>query len=474
MAKATIFYSWQSDLSNKTNRTLIQDALEKAARELRKDDSLGVEPVIERDTQGLPGAPDIHTAIFKRIAACDAAVFDLTFVARDKRSHPNPNVLLELGFALGTIGWERVVLVMNSNHGRIEDLPFDLKIKRVLSYAASDDEAPADARNGLAAALKKALEVVLREHPQEDRENQVKAVIAAFHDGIPGAAARLRPELKAMFGEWRAKRPVSAAGQTAAEAVLASFDESAEQVREFTRYVTAVAECRNADGFELVLSSIEELANSQSNRTENGGTRAVDSEFQRLLVRELITLVGAVCLATKNWDLLAMLTTRNFTFEYDHRQINGTFAKMLCDLPVLHAQASKDGTSQVDLVVNKIRERYASGLGGVVIRDLREADYFLYLANELQSAEPRAFQHWFPFFFQSARGSGPNQGRIGWLERCRSVGWLANVARAMGVTNDQFRSRYSERWLSVAALFRAWPPDLEDWLLAPKELGSTA
>src|SRR5262249_54774811 len=137
MAKATVFYSWQSDLPNKTNRGLIHEALERAAKRLRSDDSLGVEPVIDRDTQGIAGSPDIHAAILNKIQDCDAAVFDVSFVQAGVRRHPNPNVLIELGFALGTIGWERIVLVLNDRHGKIEELPFDIRSKRVLTYSMS-------------------------------------------------------------------------------------------------------------------------------------------------------------------------------------------------------------------------------------------------------------------------------------------------------------------------------------------------
>jgi hypothetical protein len=44
-----VFYSWQSDLPNKTNRGFIQQALENAAARFVKDTSVEVEPVIDRD-----------------------------------------------------------------------------------------------------------------------------------------------------------------------------------------------------------------------------------------------------------------------------------------------------------------------------------------------------------------------------------------------------------------------------------------
>jgi hypothetical protein len=63
-ANKTVFYSWQSDLPNNVNRNFILDALEKAAREIAADDSIGVTPVIDRDTAGVPGAPDIAATLF--------------------------------------------------------------------------------------------------------------------------------------------------------------------------------------------------------------------------------------------------------------------------------------------------------------------------------------------------------------------------------------------------------------------------
>ena len=54
-----IFYSWQSDLPNKTNRGFIGDALKKVAKDIHQDNSLQVEPVIDRDIQGVVGSPEI-------------------------------------------------------------------------------------------------------------------------------------------------------------------------------------------------------------------------------------------------------------------------------------------------------------------------------------------------------------------------------------------------------------------------------
>src|SRR5271168_81681 len=115
-----VFYTWQSDLPNATNRSFILKALENVAHAITIDDTVDVEPVIDRDTQGVPGAPDISKTIFQKIAAADVLVADVSIVGviEGGRPTPNPNVLIELGYALHALGDERVVLVLNLAFGK--------------------------------------------------------------------------------------------------------------------------------------------------------------------------------------------------------------------------------------------------------------------------------------------------------------------------------------------------------------------
>ena len=64
----TVFYSWQSDLENRFNRSFIQDALDKAVKILTKDENFSLDAVVDRDTFGLPGSPSIVESITAKIA----------------------------------------------------------------------------------------------------------------------------------------------------------------------------------------------------------------------------------------------------------------------------------------------------------------------------------------------------------------------------------------------------------------------
>lgn len=164
----TVFYSWQSDTRAAANRTLIQDALEAAVAEIRTDGSMMVEPVVDRDTSGVAGSPDIGATILEKIDAAHALVADVTIVtpAGAERPSPNPNVLIELGYGLKVLGAPRVILVQNTAFGGPDLLPFDLRQKRVLTYNSPVEAARrADDRRLLQAALKSALTLVLGEAP---------------------------------------------------------------------------------------------------------------------------------------------------------------------------------------------------------------------------------------------------------------------------------------------------------------------
>jgi hypothetical protein len=134
---STIFYAWQSDLPPAHNLDLIESALEHAARRIREDSSIDWNPTIDRDTKGIPGSPDVPGSIFAKIDAADVSVFDVSIALRAvQRPCPNPNVMLELGYALKAHPLDRLLLVFNEGYGAPRDLPFDLGHKRLVLYCA--------------------------------------------------------------------------------------------------------------------------------------------------------------------------------------------------------------------------------------------------------------------------------------------------------------------------------------------------
>jgi hypothetical protein len=144
----TVFFSWQSDRPSREGRNLIEKALETAVARINKD--LTVEEAerpelsVDKDTRGVPGSPPIFQTILAKIDKAAVFVADLTFCGNRVAGGPtpNPNVLIEYGWALKSVGHLQVVTVMNEAHGEpsAESMPFHLAHLRFpITYKLADD-----------------------------------------------------------------------------------------------------------------------------------------------------------------------------------------------------------------------------------------------------------------------------------------------------------------------------------------------
>ena len=156
--KNTIFYSWQSDLPNKTNRGFLESCLKNVPRELEKIGPFSVEFTIDRDTKNEPGTPDITESIFKKIEKSKIFIADISIINSEStgRKTPNPNVLIELGYAARSLGWEKVICIYNLDYGSIDDLPFDLRQRRPLTYSLKD-KSKSDARKTVSKVISQSI-----------------------------------------------------------------------------------------------------------------------------------------------------------------------------------------------------------------------------------------------------------------------------------------------------------------------------
>lgn len=158
--KCTIFYSWQSDI--KSSRNFISDCLDRLGKRM-KDIVLCD---IDRDTQGLAGAPDIGDSIYEKIDSADIFIADVTIINRDYagRKTPNPNVMIELGYAIRALGWDRIILLYNKDFGEIEELPFDINHRRITSFSLEGCEEKAKIREYVLSCIATTIQILDQEH----------------------------------------------------------------------------------------------------------------------------------------------------------------------------------------------------------------------------------------------------------------------------------------------------------------------
>lgn len=135
MGKFIIFYSWQSDLPGNKTRYFIRECIDEAIDLAQESEAIEAER--DEATTGTTGSPNIVTTLFSKIDDCDLFIADLSLCftedQKKEKKSPNPNVLLELGYAIKTLGWERVICLCNTDYG--EKYPFDIAQNRITVFS---------------------------------------------------------------------------------------------------------------------------------------------------------------------------------------------------------------------------------------------------------------------------------------------------------------------------------------------------
>ena len=162
----TIFFSWASDFNaQKSHKKFITNCLKIVSKRLgikeliiqqKNDDNQSFRDYILRSdgdvevtdsVVGEIGSPDIAYTIFDRISKCSKYVCDVSIaLENDKRKSPNPNVLIELGYAIRVLGWKNIILFYDlgerQSNGKymykLEDLPFDIRQHSPITFIGKD------------------------------------------------------------------------------------------------------------------------------------------------------------------------------------------------------------------------------------------------------------------------------------------------------------------------------------------------
>lgn len=138
MSVFKIFYSWQSDLDTNSTRSFIKECIDEAID--LASEAEAIEAVRDEATLNVTGSPNIVTTLFSKIDECNLFIADVSSCYsasnNEGKSSPNPNVMLELGYAVKTIGWDRIICICNSGYG--DNLPFDIAQNRITPYSFTD------------------------------------------------------------------------------------------------------------------------------------------------------------------------------------------------------------------------------------------------------------------------------------------------------------------------------------------------
>jgi len=191
----TLFYSWQSDTASNANRSFIRSALEGAVGKVSAAVAVEDAPRVDSGMEGIAGSPEVAAVMFEKIRDSGVVVGDVSLVGAIARHDgsskrtPNPNVLLELGYAAAILGWGRVIGVMNEHFGSAFEQPFDLRNRRFPIRYSLDPAEP----SGRDAALSRLT---------NDLAGALEAVVTSDYRAAETVAARLDTNCRAFIAQY--------------------------------------------------------------------------------------------------------------------------------------------------------------------------------------------------------------------------------------------------------------------------------
>jgi hypothetical protein len=433
----TIFYSWQSDLPNNTNRRLIEQALESAAKAIRSDETLAIEPVIDRDTAGVAGSPEIATTLFDKIARSTVFVADISIInpGSRKRRTPNPNVLIETGFALHALGPERVLMILNSHYGAHADLPFDLKLRRVVTYSSGPDgTAHAEVRRALASHLETELRTILMK--SGDAVTPAPASVSdslrkAIRQGTGDRKLLARDYLNGFHDRLFALAPAPPPRDD--EELVTSLAPSAPFVTEFGTICEAVAATGDVVVADAIYDSFGRVLARYSQSPSSGAYGDSEFDFYRFVGHELFVTFVAALLQERQLVTLKRLLDRDLELPPPHQERLRPFHELRRGVTLFSERSKRLNLMSAHGTL--LRQRHMDGeLGATVPFDhILGADYFLFLYAEAKHTDQR-YVPWFP-------PTAPYLPETStFLARLHRSDFATDVANAMGlVDSDELR-----------------------------------
>ena len=452
-----IFYSWQTDLPNATNRGFIQSALETAAKSIRDDESIKIEPVIDRDTMGVPGAPDIADTIFTKIDNSQIFVADVSIINNKGKSRkaPNPNVLVELGYAIKSLELDRIIMIMNTTFGNPELLPFDLRMRRVVTYELLEaQEDRSIERKRLSSILEQGIRIILNELEQKDNKippatSILEQAITAINSSQKNQSFLVREYMKSLFANLLEIAPSFPGTQETDEPddiLIQSIEKSIDLIADFSRLAETIVFLDSQEAAISLYKSFNQILDRYNYTPPNfsGSFRETQQQFFKFIGYELFTIFISFLIREDRWEILNSILEETI---YVTKSRSGgpdtvSFGYISQSVSLFAYRKQRLKSNQISLYADFLNERHSKGRLGEIspIEQFIAADFFLFLRKN-SGWHPQStlymFQHVPKFIVEARREKYAKQ-----LLHPLNINGIDELRKIIGESNTRLHQFY--------------------------------
>lgn len=420
MQEITIFYSWQDTLPGNVTRNFIEEALHEAVKGISADETIKIKPRIDKDTDGVPGMVDIFNTILNKLREAEIVVCDISIINKGApKTTPNPNVLIELGYALRGFGETHVnniITVVNTAFGTTKELPFDIMGHRHITYDLPqfDSSSITDGkertrlekeRNAKRVSEKqklvKGLEEAIRTILAASKPpTQLTQVLAAVENAAPNQAVVTRKFMEGLAAELSTLALNFKGEGELDERLIQAIGQSNDLVLDFGRVVKSIAQMKTADdaaleiynGFKPILEGYEVLS-------ENIGRVSYSDiyfDFFKFIGHELFVTYFAFLLQERRWELIAKLLNSPILIKNcPPGSSPGTVSFVYAEQNIITLDINRKRRLGVNYSPRALLlyERHSQGeLAQLVpLQQFAEADFFLFLRAEVERVKAKTY-----------------------------------------------------------------------------------
>ncbi len=226
----------------------------------------------------------------------------------DARPTPNPNVLLELGYAFKALGDNHIIMLLNDAYGEIKLLPFDLRMHRAITYHMPEEASErAPERNRLTGILTDALRTILNEldKPLPGEPIEPLSLGEQARDAIekaqPNQNRLVRQYMTELANKIAEMNPSYAYNDLDCcdEQLFEALDESIKLVLDFARLVESIATMNAGEAAKAMYKGFENILNLYTfpHHSPGGQYYRFEHDLAKFLGHELfVTFFSYWCL----------------------------------------------------------------------------------------------------------------------------------------------------------------------------------
>lgn len=322
--------------------------------------------------------------------------------SQSARRTPNPNVLLELGYALHALGPARVILVFNRAYGAVEELPFDLRMRRVMTYDMHDSvQERASERRALQAKFDDAIRAALA-HIEAVTDS---SLLSQTLEAVENLVANRVIVVRRFLGDSRERiwsiRPKPVIEWQGFQDLIDALDRTTDIVADYSRVAATVAAMGDEDTAVELHRAFGAILDAYDTPEGFSGTfYPADFDFFKFIGHELYTTLFAVLIREERWETISRLLNAGIPVRYSRTAqgpANSAFHEM-SDHVFSFGQLSQE-RQRMSVHADILKQRHEQDPLRLLMPfdDLMGADYFLFLRGELSNEQPNTFIDWRPW-----------------------------------------------------------------------------